>query len=664
MSSSAETPRRLDIDGLRGLAVFAILAFHAAPSLAPGGFVGVDVFFVISGYLITGIIESERRRGVFSFSRFYLRRARRILPAYIVVTGLVAATAYFFLMPRELKAFGRTLAASATFLTNHAFARGGGYFEPTADQAPLLHLWSLAVEEQFYLIWPVALVGLSIAALRRYRGAAILLLLGASLAGAQLMLASGQSLTAFYLAPFRAWEFLVGAVLALRIAPPVQGRKIGNLAASVGLLLLAFSVWGLSRATTFPGLAAVPACLGAGLLIWSGSSDASRPAAWLSSRPMVKLGTISYSLYLWHWPLLVFGRIYLGRPLQPLEGVAIALASLPLAWMTWRFVEQPWRRVRRPKLAHLALAAGSLAAVFALGRVATSTHGAPGRLPSSVRAAAEFEEKDVNPQRDVCMEGASDERTTPSACRPAGPVDVIVWGDSHADALFPGVALWAAHRGYSTQQSTMGGCPPLVGVRALLVPDREHADCAPFNASVLRDIEDARSLKLIVLIARWPLYEDLEPRYDINSPRVVIEDPTGRRGAPMPLDHALDRTLTAIARTGTPARVVIMGPVPELTFNPPLCIAQHRLLRRDERRCWSADAELPLSRTRIAEAKVARALAAHPGVATVNPSRTLCASDRCTVVMKDRLLYFDDDHLSASGARQLAPAWLDAALQR
>lgn len=664
VESSAARPRRSDIDGLRAIAVLAILLFHAAPVLGPGGFVGVDIFFVISGYLITRIIEVERQAGAFSFAGFYQRRARRILPAYVVVTALVAAAAYLFLMPRELKNFGWSLAASGLFLTNLVFAKSGGYFEATADQAPLLHLWSLAVEEQFYLVWPLVLAGLSLSAVRKARVAAVLLLAAGSLAAAQFMLATGETRAAFFLLPFRAWEFLLGGALALGAAAPPRSARWAECGVAAGLLLIAGSVWGLSRGAPFPGVAALPACFGAALIIWGGGAGETRLGAVLRAPPVVGIGLISYSLYLWHWPLLVFGRVYLGRPLEPVEGLAIAAASVPLAWLTWRFVEQPWRRSGAGLgWRHLTTAVLAMGAIVSLGAVAKQTQGLPQRLPPSVRAAAEFEEKDVNPQREICLEGASDGRITPESCRPRAPVQVIVWGDSHADALYPGVAVWAERRGYAIQQSTMGGCPPLPGVRAILVPGREHVDCAPFNTSVLQDIARAPELKLIVLIARWPLYGDVQPSYDINSPRVEIEDASAKRGVRIPLEEALDRTLTAIARTGTKARVLIVGPVPELTFNPPLCIAQRRLLKQGEQSCWTADSGLPLSRAWIAEAQIARVLIRHMAVATVNPTSTLCAQGRCRVAAEGRLLYFDDDHLSATGARALVPGWLEAALK-
>ena len=661
LDSAAAQPHRRDIDGLRALAVLIIVVFHAVPALAPGGFVGVDVFFVISGFLITRIIAGEREAGVLSFARFYLRRARRILPAYVVVTAIVAAAGYALLMPRELQNFGWGLGGSGVFATNVVFAKTGGYFEPLAEQSPLLHLWSLAVEEQFYLVWPLLLAGLSVARLRRARLALVLVLAVLSLSAAQFVVASGDPRAAFFHLPFRAWEFLLGAALTLGVPPP-RTPALASAALVAGLVMILGSVAGLSTATPFPGLSALPAALGAALAIWGGglAGPVAAPLRW---SPVVGLGLISYSLYLWHWPLLVFARLLAERPLTAAEGLAIAVASAGLARLTWRFVEQPWRgQAPAPRLRHLALGAAPLAIILGLGAAALAGAGLPGRLPPRVAEAAAQEERDVNPRRAACFDGAFQARGTPAACRPQGPVQVLVWGDSHGDAMTPGVAVWAARRGYGLQQSTGPGCPPLSDVRAVIMPARVNPLCGPMNASVLRDIARAPDLKLIVLAARWPLYAEAKPDYDINSPRVRVEDAKGPRGRVLPLDAALDRTLTAIAATGTRARVVVVGPVPELTFTPAICVARKRLLGLDEHLCDSAPSAGPLARATIAEGLISKALAKHPGVAMTRPADQLCHDGRCVTVLAGTALYFDDDHLSASGARRLVPGWLDAAL--
>ena len=244
----------------------------------------------------------------------------------------------------------------------------------------------------------------------------------------------------------------------------------------------------------------------------------------------------------------------------------VVALSVVLAALTWWFVERPWRGAAPPaRLRHLAYAALPLTVLLALGALPFTLGGLPQRLPTAaLQAAAE----DVNPQRDACFHASLRARRTPNACRPRAPVQVLVWGDSHADAITPGVQEWAAVQGYAVQQSTAGGCPPLVDVRMSIVPGRPIHGCTRFNASVLREIAAASELKLIVLFARWSLYASARPDYDVNSPKMRMEDAKGAVGRVLPLDRALDRTLAAIAATGTKAKVLVIGPTPELPFVP------------------------------------------------------------------------------------------------
>ena len=656
---------RSDIDGLRAVAVLAIVIHHAFPSLVPGGFVGVDIFFVISGFLITRIVVGEMTGGRFSFTRFYLRRARRIVPAYVAVTGLVTALAAWLLLPRAFQLFGGSLAASGLFLTNVWFTQGMGYFAPQALQSPLLHLWSLGVEEQFYLVWPLLLAGIAWARLRRARPLIVLALAAASLASAQWLLAHNGSIWAFYLFPTRIWEFLAGGVLALGLVRPPGRSVTANVAAVGGLVLIAATLALIGEATPFPGLAAVPPCLGAALLIWSGQGRAPSTAAPLRWRPVVWLGLISYSLYLWHWPLLVLGRVWLQRPLSILETTFTVALSVLLAALTWQFVEQPFRKPpRRVSRRALLLTLSPLLLMVAAGPLIFIAKGLPQRLAPAARSAAAFSGSDINPARDLCFNRSQFARP---GCRfgaaaDARDYDVLVWGDSHADAIAPGVVGWARTRGLSVREATKGGCPPLVDVRAVAPRRGEIPGCRDATAFLLKEIAANPNLKVIVLAARWPMYADPAVIYDPDSPPITLQDARRRSTAAYPLGQALDRTLAAIAATKTRARIIVMGPVPELTFNPPDCVAQARHLGRREWRCWAAPAALPLIRAHKAEAGIREALRRNPPVRAVFPSAKLCTAASCLTVQRRTLLYFDDDHLSASGARWLVPGWLDEAL--
>ena len=653
---------RRDIDGLRAVAVLAIVAYHAFPVLLPGGFVGVDIFFVISGFLITRIIAEARDAGRFSWGGFYLRRARRILPAMVVVCLAVAALAAWIEMPRQLAATGGALGMSALFSANLLFARSQGYFDPGPQQNPFLHLWSLGVEEQFYLVWPLLIAGLSLGAVRRARPWLAAGLLFASLAVAQTQLTGGASQWAFFGLPARAWEFLAGGALSLGLVRPPAGPRAANAAAAGGFALIAASLALLSDRLAFPGLAALPACLGAALVLWSGQGQTPGVTRVLRSPPAVGVGCISYSLYLWHWPLLVLAAETQPQGLSPLQRAGPVLLAFALAWATWRFVEQPWRRGATDKAwLRLMPLLVSMAVLFAVASALFFTHGLPGRLSPAAREAADIEIRDVNPSRLACFGHPGALPATGcrfGAASDAKDYDVLVWGDSHGDAVTPGVVAWAQRRGWSVREATEGGCPPFTDKRIPLIPVLEPS-CRGTTREVLAEIAADPKLKLIVLAARWPLYRDAPPFYDLNSPRIGVAPAFAPRiNALRPsLRDTLD-TLSARSR----ARVVIIGPVPELTFIPPECVARARHLHGNEQACWSGPAGPPLARARPAEAEIRAVLADHPSVGAVFPSTQLCSTQACVSAMDGRLIYFDDDHLSASGARKLVPGWLDQAL--
>jgi hypothetical protein len=446
------------------------------------------------------------------------------------------------------------------------------------------------------------------------------------------------------------------------VGPP--GRRTANGAAAAGLLLVAGSLFLLNDGLPFPGLAAAPACLGAALILWSGEGQAPLAAAPLRAGPVVALGRVSYSFYLWHWPLLVLAKDATQGPPGAVVRLALVAAALALAALTWRFVEEPWRRgaMERPWRRLAPFLAVSLA-VCAIGAGLFATGGAPGRLSPQARAAAAIETRDVNPLRHACFDRPGPIAATGcriGAAATAKDYDVLVWGDSHADAVTPGVVDWARARGWSVREAVSGGCPPLVGVRLRIVNGPARPDCRRSTDAMLSEIAGDPKLKMVVLAARWPLYRDQPPFYDPNSPRVRMQV-DGHATRPPSLAAPLAWTLDAIHQRSAQARIVVVGPVPELTITPPQCVAQARHLHRPEAFCWNAPAGPPLARSRPAEAEIAAALASRPWARAVFPSATLCDGRTCLAALDGAPLYFDDDHLSASGARRLVPGWLDVA---
>ncbi len=430
---------RADIDGLRALAVLAVILFHTFPNELPGGFVGVDIFFVISGYLITQIILDDLDSGNFTAASFYARRVRRIFPALITVLIATFAFGWHYFLPMELASLGKNILASALFSANLMLLSEVGYFDVAAHLKPLLHLWSLGIEEQFYLVWPLLLWSLP----RRRLLLATGIILSASFALNIVMIAHHPSET-FYLPFTRAWELMAGAALA-QISRKDERRH--DLFAAVGIAAIAISFFLINTKTLFPGWAAAVPVVGTVFLIRSEGSFLNR----------VLFGVISYPLYLWHWPLLVFAELLKFRPLTDLErGLVIALTFF-LAWLTCKFVERPigFGRVLFAKPLVACMAALAVAALVpALGYGPT--------LPDPISRMITV----LNPQEGLrvgeCMlsDGAMVE-FSPSCVDQKRPL-VAIWGDSTAAALVPGFRSLQASRNFGIAQFTVSSCPPLL----------------------------------------------------------------------------------------------------------------------------------------------------------------------------------------------------------
>jgi peptidoglycan/LPS O-acetylase OafA/YrhL len=333
---------RPELDGLRGIAIASVVAYHLGGRLAPGGFVGVDLFFVLSGFLITQLIVSDLEFDRFSILGFYERRVRRIVPALLFVCACCTAIALTIFLPGELKDYCSSLLAALLSASNLWFFQHSGYFDRAADTHPLLHTWSLGVEEQFYILFPVLLWGL-FRLTRSRMGSAIWVLFALSL-GVSIIALPQHPQSTFFLLHTRAWELLTGSIVALGLVPhPISRvhREVGGL---VGLSAIALAIFAYDSQTPFPGAAALLPCLGAGLIIWSGPGDSLVSRA-LSCKPLIFLGLVSYSLYLWHWPLIVFVRAISAAPLDVHQQGALAALSFILATGTWRFVS---RRIEFP----------------------------------------------------------------------------------------------------------------------------------------------------------------------------------------------------------------------------------------------------------------------------------------------------------------------------
>jgi peptidoglycan/LPS O-acetylase OafA/YrhL len=499
---------RADIDGLRAVAVLLVFAYHLGTARVSGGYIGVDVFFVISGYLIGTIILCEIDAGRFSLLSFYERRVRRILPALFVTLAVCAVLAYRLFLPAELDEFAKSFLAATFSVSNIFFYQQSGYFEGAAAMKPLLHTWSLAVEEQFYIFLPLFLLGL-----RQFAslGRRVIVL---SVAVISFLISAWGAFhspdAAFYLAHTRAWELLLGTLIALDLLPHCASALSRNVWSAAGLAMILFSAGFYQKTTPFPGLAAAVPCLGAALIIAAGRDGTSLVAKALSLRPIVFIGTISYSLYLWHWPLIVFQGAsgLLVRGLSPRNSkLAVLAIAFVVATVSWRFVERPFRdshkRLQRNRLFQIASAAALLLTVFGLSVV--TAHGFPSRYPSeAVRVASFLENGDATTEAQYrvgsCFLTSRDPNATfaRDACLKYDPFkrNELLIGDSHAAQLWFGLS--SVFKQTNFMQATASGCKP-----TLEQPLGADHRCADLMNYVFDDYLGKYHVDAVLIAARW-----------------------------------------------------------------------------------------------------------------------------------------------------------------
>lgn len=464
--SSPATPQkyRPDIDGLRALAVGLVVIFHAAPSLLPGGFVGVDIFFVISGFLITGIIWDALDAGRFSIAWFYSRRAKRIFPALSLVLAFVIVAGWCWLLPDAYARLGKHVAGGAAFVANLLLWRESGYFDVAASGKPLLHLWSLGIEEQFYIAWPLGLWLLHRTRIHLYTSLAVVIAASFAL---NVYLTVTDPVAAFYSPLARFWELALGGLLARgdwRQFATRWPRWVDEAKAWLGLVFILLAAMLLKAGSAFPGGWVLLPTVGAALLISAG------PQAWLnrkvlSVRSIVAIGLISYPLYLWHWPLLVFARLLQsGEPSAQIRGLMVAVSVL-LAYLTYRLVERPIRSSAKNRRLALIVSA-PLAAMLVLGLIIHRQGGFASRYPGEIQGLANFKyDPSVAYRSRSCFLLSTQSAADFKSCTddPAVPrsAPVLLWGDSYAAALYPGFRHVLANRARLIQLDAVGCAPAL-----------------------------------------------------------------------------------------------------------------------------------------------------------------------------------------------------------
>lgn len=510
---------RPDIDGLRAVSILAVVWYHAFPDLVPGGFVGVDVFFVISGYLITSIIVGELATNSFSILSFYQRRIRRIFPALIVVLATSYVAGWFILLPLDFKLLGDNLVGGAFFFANFVQLRGQDYFAPDAATNPLLHLWSLGIEEQFYIFWPLLLAVLHSSRMR------MIVIAGIAIASlvANLALVGDHQAVAFYSPATRAWELLAGALLARpKAGDDAILRGIpDNIKGWLGLLLIALAIALLDSTSKYPGWGALLPVAGAVLLLDARGSQVNRLL--LSNRFMIFTGLISYPLYLWHWPVLTYLRILRDTVPTFLEkDLAVGLSFL-LAWGTYIFVERPIRQRRNAVIA----LAPAMIALAAIGFLTTLGAGFDFRFPPEVREIATLTKENSGFRKNCFLETGENPDDRPTRCveKGSGPL-IFVWGDSTAATLYPGLKAEQQHHSFRIAQFTSAACSPILGAA-------KAPACIALNDETFAVIRNIKP-DVVLLHAMWNEQTDFA---------------------------GLRRTIAALKQAGI-ARIVVLGPGP------------------------------------------------------------------------------------------------------
>lgn len=664
---------RRDIDGLRAIAILLVVAFHARLPGVQGGYIGVDVFFVISGFLITSlIVEEALATGRIHLQSFYARRVRRLFPALFVVVLATLVLAWVFLLPTrdEQQDVARSAIAASTYVANIYFLlTSGRYFDTASELKPLLHTWSLSVEEQFYLFWPMLVVAVLWMCRRRQIGihkwltvayASVLL---ASFVSSVSMLESHPR-AVFYSMPTRAWEFAAGGLLALWLPRLAKStHPVGDALSLAGIAMILAGAVYFDATTAIPGLPALVPVAGACLVIAGGSMNRSGVVyRLLSFGPVAYIGLLSYSWYLWHWPLLSIARARTLQEPHMLRDVAIALAALGAAHLTYQWVENPIR-TQRPWLfrasrttiaagAALTLAAVAVAVGLRASAISTASKGVTHGRPLTVSAGSGSRPicRQVPPfsepvSRSLCTIGEASE-----------PIKAVVWGDSHADQYFPMIRKFVASQSdVAILQRTFMGCTPLGAPGpSANTADADKDACREYNAAVLKEITElsGAGLQGVVLSGRW-LDDFGAGRVSaarLSQPdREISGEEQSRKmwGSAQELSQLLERFHELGLKT------LVIAPLGEMRYDVPKCLA-----RRGPKAC-SVKRDV-VERQRYSTLLAMRDVVSRfPEAALLDPIDVLCDADRCFSQRDGVALYADDNHLSAPAAELLLSSAYD-----
>jgi peptidoglycan/LPS O-acetylase OafA/YrhL len=618
---------RADIDGLRAIAVLPVVAFHAGISGFSGGYVGVDVFFVISGFLITSIILEEIRSDRFSLVRFYERRCRRILPALFVVLMTTTVLASILLIPSQFEEFAESLVYTSLFVSTFHFSGEPGCFDLSSEFAPLLHTWSLSVEEIFYVVFPVLMILCFRPSSSRIGRWILLCVCLLSFLGATFALARNpESRSAFYFPHARAWELLLGGMAVLFSSVAQRLSRMAGPLSFAGVAMILSSVVFYSSETTFPGPAALLPCLGTWLVIAFGGIRKSFVTDLLAHPGLVWIGRASFSLYLWHWPLLVMMRTIRGAALSNAETAGVLVVSALLSFVTLFWVERPFRGaggILSSQQIFLA-AAGITLAFAAFGTFGKISGGWPSRYTGAERAIVEAS-RDIDPRRYECLQSLERDGGCLYGATNRSPT-VGLWGDSHAAMYSSALGEVAQRNGTSALVFTMSSCAP---ANRYVGPNHPWGDaCENLQAKALKTFIETKSITTVILAARWHGHDLHHSNPDLDA---ALRD--------------------AIARLRTAGKTVaIIHPIPEFGQDLPQVLT-NMLLTGDP------PAELSIERSDFEarhEAETAYLASLPEDLLHLHPADEMCDTTKCYFFRDGRVFSHDAHHLSVTGAQAIA----------
>lgn len=656
---------RPDIDGLRALAVLSVVLFHVNPELLPGGFVGVDVFFVISGYLITRNIYSDIRAGKFTYSSFYARRIRRLFPALFFTLVLTSILGFLLLSPSHLERLGQSTVYAAASLSNYYFWSEAGYFDISNSYKPLLHFWSLAVEEQFYLVWPALLLGL-------FWLKNIWLVIGVlSLLGFSSLLLGEHWIAidrdaAFYLMPFRIFEFTIGALCIFLRNIPERKNYIAEIIMVSGVGAIFYSTVAYDELTALPGFNALLPCFGAAMAIYAGNAKYS--GIILRNKLLVGIGLISYSLYLIHWPMLVYYKYWIFNPISTTEQIGIIITSMLFAALMYKYIEIPFRYKPRKrhqgKSTRLVFRFAALMALITLPAAHTWANLGWGWRVSDANNDI-LEQTKIDNHRDCsdkdensvlgynCIFGAKDKKH----------ITVALIGDSHSKHWVPGLHNLFLKYNVSAVNLGRGGVLPFSGGSTYENPD-SNVPMLDRNESIKNYVEKTRP-KVVVISARWALYADSAPLHNKNEDMRYFT--YGQYTKPdskislAAMEKALFDTINLHRTLGI--HTVLIGQVPPLGGSIKDCLTRPRYLTTSKsvENCRVYSKKDALSRIQSTNDLLTSMKDRFGSSVTVFlPSEWLCKSiEYCDLFSDSGILYKDEDHLSYHGSIELVNSYLN-----